>query len=256
MKLAKVSTAILCVCVLVGAAEAAEVTLNFNTDGQLPNAEALAIDAGSTVARYNYKNMQDEVVGGLWKNLEDTDGGGYVGYYGNIPTLATSDTSSMVSINTRIRFTESIVGGAEFYLNMRSAGGSLWLYFDYDKGTGTSRLSGLSNGGSKLYRSLPAGKTLGEFHVLTITWDPADGGGVDAKLWVDGDYIGDTYVRTATTNTNGNVELGDLATSPGSSMWEVDWVRFGNDETVIVPEPVSTLVLLGGFAGLWMRRRH
>ena len=256
MNQARLSIGIVCLLLVSsGTVFASVVTFDFNTDGQLPDAEALAIDAGSTVGRHNYKDMEDEVVGGLWKNLEDLDGGGYVGYYGNMPPLATSDTSSLVSINTRIRFTESIVGGAEFYLNMRSAGGSLWLYFDYDKDTGVSRLSGLSSGGSKLYRSFPTGKTLGEFHDVAITWDPADGGGVDAKLWVDEEYIGDTYARTATTNTNGNIELGDLGTSPGSSMWELDWIRFGNDE-VVVPEPISTLLLLAGFAGLRMRRRR
>ena len=77
---------------------AGDVTLNFNTDGVLPDAEALAVDPGSTVTRYDYKGMDDEVVGGLWKSKPWTDPGGYVGYYGDLPTLATSDTSSLVSI--------------------------------------------------------------------------------------------------------------------------------------------------------------
>ena len=254
MKLSCAVIGIVCALMFAATVNAGVVTFNFNTDGVLPDAEALAIDAGSTVARYNYRGMEDEVVGGLWKNLEDTDGGGYVGYHGDMPPLATSDTSSFVSINTRIRFTESIVGGGEFYLNMRSAGGSIWLYFDYDKTTGTSRLSGLSNGGSKLYRSFPTGKTLGEFHDIAMTWDPASTDMLAAQLWVDGEHIGDTYARTATTSTNGNIELGDLGTTPGSSMWEVDWIRFGNDLTV-VPEPITLLLLAGGFTAVLRRRR-
>jgi hypothetical protein len=248
-----------------GLATAAVVQFDFNTDGVKPHDEALAIDAGSTVGRFSDGRTGDVVAGGLWKqenppaDADPTDG--TILYHGNIPALATTDTSLPLSINTRIRFNESIGAhsgstiSGEFYLNMRSAGGTIWLYFDYDKNTGESKISGRSHpGGSGLFRDLPNG-ALGEFHDLAITWDPADGTGVTAKLWFDGAYIGDTYASTAITNTNGNVELGDGINGSSNGMFEVDYIRFGTDLTVI-PEPASMLLLLGGAGWLKLRRRR
>jgi hypothetical protein len=221
--------------------------LDFNTDGVKPHTEAAASYPGSTVGRFGDGRTDDLVAGGLWTQVNGTGDGtdGSILYHGNIPELASSSGTSL-SINARIRFNESIgfhsgsnISG-EFYLNMRGAAGSIWLYFDYDKNTGASRISGRSSGGSGLWRSFPAGKTLGEFHVVTISWDPNLVDSLPAQLWVDGVDIGDTYANTAVTNTNGNVELGDGLNASGNGIFEVDWIRFGTDETVIVPPTVAT----------------
>ena len=92
---------------------------------------------------------------------------------------------------------------------------------------------------------------------MAITWDPTFIDSMPAQLWVDGEHIGDTYagIKAGWSNTAGYVEFGDfLNADGGNTMWEVDWLRFGND-LVVVPEPVSMLLLLGGFGGMWLRRR-
>jgi len=238
------------VCALVvmcGNGFAGVVTLNFDTDGQLPHQEAAANYPGSTVDRYPYRGMTDEVSGGLWK-LHEIPGGdqkGYLLYYGNVPELATSDTSVPASINVKLRLLAPLTNQGELYFNGRTAAGAIWLYVKYDPDTGVNQIGGRHANGSVYYRDLPPGKTLGEFHILTMTWNPADGGVMPAKLYVDGEHIGDTYAGVNYgTSTQGYIEFGDGVSNDGTnSVVDTDWLRFGNDEVVITPSVVATPAL-------------
>lgn len=235
------------------------VTLNFNTDGQLPHQEAAANYSGSTVGRYLDSRVQDIVAGGLWKEGVNATNKGFVGYYGNIPALATTDTTMPLSINARVRFNRSItqtnMTSGEFYLNMRSAAGTIWMYFKYDSVTGDSYLGGRHSNGSIFTRAFPTGKKLGDFHDVSMTWDPTNGSSFPATLWVDGVSIGSTYAGVNyVPSTAGYVEFGDfMNATDGNSMFEVDWLRFGND-LYVVPEPATMLLLLSGFVGLRLRK--
>ena len=245
------------VLLLSVAAYGGVMTLDFNTDGVYPHQEAAASYPGSTVGRYLDGRVQDAVAGGLWTQLADVEDDGYVGYYGNVPEVATTDTTSPLSINANLRLLQSVSKGGEFYLNMRGPAGMIYLYFEYDSTTGASAIGGKHANGTIFTRPFPAGKTLGEFHTVTMTWDPTFIDNMPAKLWVDGVDIGDTYAAVNYyPNTNGFVEFGDfLNQDGGNSMWEVDSLRFGNDLTV-VPEPMTiTLLSVGLLGSLRLRRR-
>lgn len=233
------------------------VTLDFNIDGVYPHQEAAASYPGSTVGRYGDGRVEDTVAGGLWKQQANAANDGSRGYYGDIPELATTDTTAPLSINAKLRLLQSVPKGKEFYLNMRGPAGMIFLHFEYDSGTGASALGGKHANGSIFTRSFPAGKTLGEFHTVSMTWDPTFIDSMPAKLWVDGVHIGDTYAAVNYyPNVNGNVEFGDFLNGSQNSMWEVDWLRFGNDLTV-VPEPMTiTLLSVGLLGSLRLRRRY
>ena len=248
---------LLAVVLLSVSAYGGVATLDFNADGVFPHQEAAASYPGSTVGRYLDGRVQDTVAGGLWKQVANASNDGYVGYYGNVPELATTDTSSPLSINVNLRLLQSVPKSGEFYLNMRSAAGAIWMYFQYDATTGASAIGGRHSNGSIFVRSLPAGKTLGEFHDLTMIWDPTVSDSMPAKLYVDNEHIGDTYAGVNYgTSTGGYVEFGDFLNGSQNSMWETDWLRFGND-LAVVPEPMTiTLLSVGFLGGLRLRRRH
>lgn len=218
--------------------QANDMTLYFDTDGQLPDAE----NAGLT--RVSSNGMDDEVAGGLWKGNPDDIDDGVLYYYGDNPALASSDTNLPVSINVRTRLLASCIDApTEYYYTMRGPHGSIYLVFYYDANDpDESKIGGRHQNGSYMYRYLPPGKTLGEFHNYAVTFHPAEGAGsAPARLWVDGEYVGDTYVHFGVNSNTGYVEFGDSATSPGSIMWETEWVRFGLDENVYTTEPVDAV---------------
>ena len=234
-----------CVAILSGpAAGAAEARLDFNEEGVFPHDELNGKYTGSTVDQVRYRGRGDEVNGGLWI-LNDvapmTDG--YVLYYpktGGIPELAASDPTTPLSINVRLRLLNDIDsfglpgGGAsgELYFNIRGPGGFLWMYFDYNQAEGRSRIGGRHNNGSIFFREFPEGVSLGDFHVLSVIWDPTVVDSFPAQLYVDGEHIGDTYagIKAGWSETDGNVEFGDGASIDNkNALVEVDWLRFAND---------------------------
>jgi hypothetical protein len=233
-------------------ASAGVMQLDFNVDGQLPNAENTNLSRVT-----NSKGMSDAVAGGLWKSVDTDPGedGGYLYYAGDNPSIATSDVNAPMSINTRIRLLADQGANSNLLLNFRSAAGFLWMYFEYDANTGASKIGGRHRNGSIFLRDFPVGKTLGDFHDLAVTWDPTSGDSQPAELWVDGVNIGSTYagIDPGWSNLNGNVEFGDETTASPEPAWEMDSLRFGNDQFV-VPEPASMLLLLGG-ASLFKLRR-
>ena len=232
--------------------------MDFNSDGVFPHEEVNAAYAGSTVNQVRYRGRGDEVNGGMWK-LNDVAplNDGYVYYAGNVPEFAHSDTTTPMSINVKLRLLNDVAGDAELLFNVRGAAGFLWLYFEYDSQTGASKLGGRHANGSIFKRNFPAGKTLGDFHVLSVVWDPTVVASFPAELYVDGESIGGTYagIKAGWSNTDGNVEFGDEASIDFKNVLaEVDWLRFGTD-MVVVPEPATVLVLcLGGLVALKRKR--
>ena len=241
------------------------VEMDFDNDGVLPHQELAAKYAGSTVARYPYRGLTDEVGDGLWTLTGRSSlGDGSLLYYGDVPALAATDPTTPMSINVRLRLLSDILmsgstPNGELYFNTRGPAGFLWMYFNHDAASGISRIGGRASNGSSMMRPLPAGKTLDEFHVLTITWDPTDTDPQPADLYVDGEWIGSTYagIKSGWSNTNGYIEFGDGRSNDGTNpIVETDWIRFGNDLMVlIVPEPVS-LTLLAGVTLVALCRRQ
>jgi hypothetical protein len=226
------------------------LTLDFDTDGQLPNVE----DANLT--RVPGTPFTEAVTNGLW-TASVTGSGSYLFYDGNNPSIATTDTNLPMSINVRMRFLAPVdSANQDFYIRFDGPAGS--LRFDFNApvvGGSVNQLGGISDGGSSFFRDLPTGAKLSDFHTYSMTWDPVTPASVSfkANLWMDNILLGSTYVSTTITSPNGYVEFGDGYGTVTGTEWEVDYLRFGND-LVLLPEP--TTAALTGLAGLLLLRKR